>query len=57
LDEREEVEVAEKNEKKIAYDLTYKEVVDLLEMIDHSTCGELHIEWEDLNLTIVKKGS
>jgi hypothetical protein len=46
----------EKNEKKLTYDLTYKDVVDILEIIDHSTCGELHLELEDLKLTVVKKG-
>jgi len=59
-DEQEEVQVEEKNEKKLTYDLTcdltYKDVVDLLEIIDHSTSGELHLELEGLKLTVVKKG-
>ncbi len=42
--------------KKLSYDLTYKDVVDLLEIIDHSTCRELHLQLEDLNLTVIKKG-
>ncbi len=42
--------------KKLTYDLTYKDVVDLLEIIDHSTCRELHLQLEDLNLTVIKKG-
>ncbi len=42
--------------KKLTYDLTYKDVVDLLEIIDGSTCGELHLQLEDFNLTVVKKG-
>jgi hypothetical protein len=45
-----------KNETKLTYDLTYKDVVDILEIIDHSTRGELHLELEDLKLTVVKKG-
>jgi hypothetical protein len=44
-----------KKEKKLTYDLTYKDVVDILEIIDHSTPGELHLELEDLKLTVVKR--
>ena len=44
-----------KKEKKLRYDLTYKDVVDILEIIDHSTHGELHLELEDLKLTVVKR--
>ena len=44
------------NEKKLTYDLTYKDVVDILEIIDHSVCRELSIELGDLKLTVVKRG-
>ena len=44
-----------KKEKKLTCDLTYKDVVDILEIIDHSTHGELHLELEDLQLTVVKR--
>ena len=48
--------VERKDEKKLTYDLTYKDVVDILEIIDHLTCGEIHLELEDLKLSVVKKG-
>jgi hypothetical protein len=44
-----------KNETKSARSLTYKDVVDILEVIDHSARGELNLELEDLKLTVVKK--
>lgn len=44
-----------KKEKKLTYDLTYKDVIDILEIIDHSTPGELHLELGDLKLTVVKR--
>jgi len=44
-----------KNEAKSTRDLTYKDVVDILEIIDHSTCGELHLELGELKLTVVKR--
>jgi len=44
-----------KKEKKLTYHLTYKDVIDILEIIDHSTHGELHLELEDLKLTVVKR--
>jgi hypothetical protein len=47
--------VERKKEKKLTCDLTYKDVVDILEIIDHSTHGELHLELEDLKLTVVKR--
>jgi hypothetical protein len=47
--------VERKKEKKLTYDLTYKDVIDILEIIDHSTHGELHLELEDLKLTVVKR--
>ena len=43
------------NEKKLTYDLTYKDVVDILEIIDHSVCRELSVELGDLKLTVVKR--
>lgn len=43
------------NERELTYDLTYKDVVDILEVIDGSTCRELHIESGDLKLTVVKR--
>jgi len=49
--------VKEENGKKLTYDLTYKDVVDILEIIDHSTCRELHLELEDLKLTVIKRGN
>ncbi len=42
------------NEKELTYDLTYKDVVDILKIIDESTCQELHLELGDLKLDIVK---
>ncbi len=45
----------EKSEAKSTRGLTYKDVVDILEVIDHSTCGELSLELEDLKLSVVKK--
>ena len=39
----------------LTYELTYKDVVDILETIDHSTFGELHIELGDFRLTVSKK--
>lgn len=47
--------MAEKKEKKVPYDLTYKDVVDILEIIDNSSCAEMYLELEDLKLTVVKR--
>jgi hypothetical protein len=44
-----------KNKHRLTYELKYKDVVDILEIIDHSTHGELHLELEDLKLTVVKR--
>ncbi len=44
-----------KNEFKSLCSLTYKDVVDILEIIDDSVCGELHLELEDLKLTVIKR--
>ena len=38
----------------IAYDLTYKDVVDILKIIDDSPCQELHLELENLKLDLIK---
>jgi len=38
----------------IAYDLTYKDVVDILTIIDDSPCQELHLELEGLKLDLIK---
>jgi hypothetical protein len=53
-DAREERE-PESGERGLTYDLTYKDVVDILEVVEHSTCHELHIESGDLRLTIEKR--
>lgn len=52
-----EYEDIEGNGKGLSYDLTYKDVVDVLEIIDHSEAGELHLEVGDLKLTVRKRGS
>jgi hypothetical protein len=44
-----------KKERELTCDLTYKDVVEILEIIDHSTHGELHLELEDLTLTVIKR--
>lgn len=44
-----------KNEAKSTRDLTYKDAVEILEIIDHSICGELHLELEELKLTVVRR--
>ena len=44
-----------KNDTKSICNLTYKDVLDILEIIDDSACGELHLELEDLNLTVIKR--
>jgi hypothetical protein len=53
-DVREEREPA-RDEHGLSYDLTYKDVVDILEVIEHSMCRELHIESGDLKLTVEKR--
>jgi len=42
------------SETELSYDLTYKDVVDILKIIDDSMCKELHLELGDLKLDIVK---
>ena len=46
----------DKNLRDLTYTLTYKEVVDILEIIDRSTCHELRVESGDLKLTVIKRG-
>jgi hypothetical protein len=53
-DVREERE-PERDERGQTYDLTYKDVVDILEVIENSMCRELHIESGDLKLTVEKR--
>jgi acetyl-CoA carboxylase biotin carboxyl carrier protein len=44
--------------KELTYNLTYKEVVDILQIMNESTnCQELHLELEDLKLTIIRQGN
>ncbi len=38
----------------ITYDLTYKDVVDILKIIDDSPCQELHLELEGLKLDLIR---
>ncbi len=38
----------------ITYDLTYKDVVDILKIINESPCQELHLELEGLKLDLIK---
>jgi acetyl-CoA carboxylase biotin carboxyl carrier protein len=42
------------DEVRLTYDLTYKDVVDILKIIDDSTCLELHLELGDLKLNVIK---
>lgn len=42
------------DEVRLTYDLTYKDVVDILKIIDDSTSQELHLELGDLKLDIIK---
>jgi acetyl-CoA carboxylase biotin carboxyl carrier protein len=38
----------------LSYKLTYKDIVDIIKIIDDASCHELQIELEDLKLRIVK---
>lgn len=40
----------------LTYDLTYKDVVEILKLIDSSACREVRIELGDFKLTVVKRG-
>lgn len=41
-------------EKEPVYTLTYRDVVDLLKIIDESSCQELHLELNELRLDVVR---
>jgi acetyl-CoA carboxylase biotin carboxyl carrier protein len=44
--------------KELTYNLTYKEVVDILRIMNESTnCQELHLELEDFKLTVIRQGN
>ena len=45
------------NEPVLTYELTYKDVVDILKIVDSSACREVRIELGDFKLTVVKRGS
>jgi hypothetical protein len=48
--------MAKEIKKELTYNLTYKEVVDILQIMNESTnCRELHLELEDLKLTIIRQ--
>ena len=40
--------------KGLTYELTYKDVIDIMKIIDESTCQELHLEIGDFKLDLVK---
>jgi hypothetical protein len=40
----------------LTYSLSYKDVVDILEIIDAVTGSELEVELGDLRMSVVKKG-
>ncbi|MFH1081056.1 MAG: hypothetical protein V1766_12505, partial [Pseudomonadota bacterium] len=41
-------------DKGITYQLTYKDVVDIMKIVDESICRELHLEIGDFKLDLVK---
>jgi len=41
-------------QKELVYSLTYKEVVDILKIIDESPCQELRLELDDFKLEVIK---
>ena len=48
--------MAKEIKKGLTYNLTYKEVVDILQIMNESTnCQELHLELEDFKLTIIRQ--
>jgi acetyl-CoA carboxylase biotin carboxyl carrier protein len=48
--------MAKEIKKELTYNLTYKEVVDILQIMNESAnCQELHLELEDLKLTIIRQ--
>jgi acetyl-CoA carboxylase biotin carboxyl carrier protein len=44
-------------ESELAYTLTYKDIVDIIKIMDDAACHELQIELEDLKLKIVKNNA
>ncbi len=52
---REEYAIDEKTPD-LTYSLSYKDVVDILEIIDAVTESELEVELGDLRISVVKKG-
>ena len=54
IDER---DMMDGSDQKLTYDLTYKDVVDILDVIDHSVCRELRIQLEGFEMTVVKRKS
>lgn len=44
-------------ESELAYKLTYKDIVDIIKIIDDASCHELQIELEDLKLKIIKNNT
>jgi acetyl-CoA carboxylase biotin carboxyl carrier protein len=50
--------MAKETKKELTYNLTYKEVVDILQIMNESTnCQELHLELGDLKLAIVRQAN
>jgi acetyl-CoA carboxylase biotin carboxyl carrier protein len=48
--------MAQENKRELTYNLTYKEVVDILQIMNGSTnCRELHLELDDLKLTVIRQ--
>ena len=48
--------MAKEIKKELTYNLTYKDVVDILQIMNESTnCQELHLELEDFKLTIIRR--
>jgi acetyl-CoA carboxylase biotin carboxyl carrier protein len=48
--------MAKESKKELTYNLTYKEVVDILQIMNGSTnCRELHLELDDLKLTVIRQ--
>ena len=50
--------MAKETKKELTYNLTYKEVMDILQIMNESTnCQELHLELGDLKLTIIRQAN
>lgn len=41
-------------ETELSYNFTYKDILDIIKIIDDASCHEVHIELEDLKLKIIK---